>query len=461
MTAVADETYYETLGAELGPLRLPGAYCPIEPTPVQDWFLRQMATEVFFGGAAGPGKSWGLLMSALQFVDYKTYHAVLLRPTLGEFEQPGGLIEVAHDWLGQTDAWWHGGRREWRFPSGATLRFGYLRNVQNLKQFKGPSYSFVGFDELTSFAEQLYRGVFRVLRQARGELDDVPLRMRAASNPGDVGHDWVKTRFVDPFSRADRVVFVPATIHDNPHLDYDTYVRESLGHMHPVDQQRLIDGDWDVTEAGGTFSRRDFNIVGPGDPDPPVASVRYWDFAATEPSPSNHDPDYTVGLLLEVSETGRFTVRSIVRGRWTSEKVEAIVRETANLDGPGIPIFVEQEPGSSGKIVLSHYKRKVLAGFACHAGLTKGQDKEVRARPVAAAVANGLVDVVRSAGKIVEFLDETERFPRGGHDDQVDALSGAHTALTRVPATTGQASTAMPEGQVVRVSDQLDRYLRR
>lgn len=434
---------------EIGPLRLPAQYCPYYPTAKQEYYLRLPDFEAFFGGAAGPGKSWGLLMAALQYVDVPGYHALLLRPTLGEFEQPGGLIDVANEWLTTTDAWWHGGNREWTFPSGASIRFGYLKNAADLKQYKGPSYSFCGFDELTSFPEALYRGMFRILRQAKGRLDAVPLRMRAASNPGDVGHAWVKNRFVDPKTREPGVKYVPARIADNPFLDYDSYL-QSLSHMSPVDRERLIRGDWDVMEEGGKFARESFKIIEPWQVPAAVRKVRYWDLAATEESQANPDPDYTCGIRLERSAGGVFTISSIVHGRYADERVEKVVRATAEEDGPGVDVYIEQEPGASGKLVVSHFKRQVLDGFACHAGLPRGGDKEVRARPVAAAVANGLVQVVRSP-HLTEFLDECTIFPNGGHDDFVDALSGGHTKLTERGSS--RMRTSVARGRIPTAAD--------
>jgi predicted phage terminase large subunit-like protein len=123
-----------------------------------------------------------------------------------------------------------------------------------------------------------------------------------------------------------------------------------------------------------------------------------------------------------------FTITDIRHGRWADEAVEEVVRQTALEDGPGVDVYVEQEPGASGKLVVSHYKRKVLAGYACYAGLPRGGDKEVRSRPVAAAVANGLVQVVRGP-HLSAFLDECQIFPNGAHDDMVDALSGAHSKV--------------------------------
>src|SRR5947209_9360444 len=138
----------------IGPLRL--RYCPLEPAPRQEAFLRLRALEALFGGAAGGGKSIALLMAALQYADVPGYHALLLRPSLTEFELPGGLIELAHEWLANTKAEWSGETRSWRFPGpgrsgagGATLRFGYLEGQKDVARYQGASFSFLGFDELT------------------------------------------------------------------------------------------------------------------------------------------------------------------------------------------------------------------------------------------------------------------------------------------------------------------------
>jgi predicted phage terminase large subunit-like protein len=448
---------WEALEDEIGPLRLPRAYCPLEPTLKQEWFLRRDELEAFFGGAAGPGKSYGLLMAGLQYVDVPGYHGLLLRPQLNEFEQPGGLIEASHDWLDTTSAYWNGTKRQWAFPSGATLRFGYLANQSDLRQYKGPSYSFCGFDEITGFPEYLYRAMFRVLRQARGLLDNVPLRMRAASNPGDIGHHWVKARFITKETRVKDAIFVPATIHDNPYLDYVEYLK-SLAHLSPLDQARLINGDWDVTEEGGKFHREQFKIVEPEEVEAPTASVRYWDLAGSEPSPAYPNPDFTVGLKLERAASGVFTLRHIVRGRWADHVVERTVHRTAEEDGRPVPVYIEKDPGQAGKAQVSHYKRHVLAGYACHSGLTRvdgknNASKELRARPVAAAVGNDLVQIVSTCPNLIEFLDEVSIFPNGEFDDMVDAFSGAHNAITG--RSVGRGRTSVPRGRLPGVDDRI------
>src|SRR6266550_5993320 len=133
-----------------GPPRLRN--CPLRPSPRQEAFLLADASEIFFGGAAGGGKSLALLMAALQYSDVPGYSALLLRPTLSELQLAGGLIELSHDWLGGSSASWSAETRSWRFPGpgrsgagGASLSFGYLAGSDDVSRYAGTSYSFLGF----------------------------------------------------------------------------------------------------------------------------------------------------------------------------------------------------------------------------------------------------------------------------------------------------------------------------
>jgi predicted phage terminase large subunit-like protein len=259
-------------------------------------------------------------------------------------------------------------------------------------------------------------------------LADVPLRMRAGSNPGGVGHEWVRARFIAPDTRDDSAVFVPAKISDNPSLDRKAY-RASLGQLSEVEQKRLEDGDWDVADEGTVFKRGNFPIVDQAPAE--CRRLRYWDMAATVPKklPGNKgtkDPDWTVGTLMGEFE-GIWYVIDVIRFRGSPLDVENRIKQTAALDGRRVPVRMEQEPGSSGVAVIDHYRRTVLVGFDFD-GNRPELSKEERAAPLARASEAGNVRLI-SAPWNREWLDEVAGFPMLPHDDQVDSASGAQECL--------------------------------
>ena len=288
-------------------------YIPHFPTPKQAYALLLPYLEVFFGGSAGPGKSDWLLMSALQYVHVPGYAAILFRRTYVELALPEALMERAHTWLQGTDARWLPQRHTYVFPSGAQLVFSHMEHERSMSAHQSAAYQFIGFDELTSFTERMYRFLFSRLRRLTGF--PVPLRMRAASNPGGIGHSWVRQRFM--VDRDPTRAFVPARQIDNPFLDVVSY-EHSLAQLDPVTRQRLREGDWDVAEEGQLFQRHWFGLVSDW---PRVAQViRFWDFAGTE-ARAGLDPDWTVGMLLAMLR-GQYWIIDVQRVRLTPKRVE-------------------------------------------------------------------------------------------------------------------------------------------
>ncbi len=400
---------------------LENPYIPHYPTPKQAEFLLLPHREALYGGAAGGGKSEALLMAALQYVMVPGYSALLLRRTYTDLALPNALMDRAHQWLRKTDARWSEKEKTWYFPSGATLTFGYLEHENDKYRYQSAEFQFIGFDELTQFTETQYKYLFSRLRRLKGY--NVPLRMRAASNPGGIGHEWVKQRFLVEGPKKGRA-FVPATLKDNPYLDAEEY-KKSLMELDPITRRQLLEGDWFALPQGNMFRREWFEIV---DSAPAgIRKVRYWDLAAT-PEKEGKDPDWTVGALVGEKD-GIFYIIDIVRTRTTPRNVEALVRQTAELDGRDVEIWMEQEPGSSGVSIIDHYRRKVLKGFTFR-GLKTTGSKVTRASPFSSQAEAGNVKLVRGPW-IGDFLDELEQFPQGPHDDQVDAVSGAFEVLSR------------------------------
>jgi len=403
-------------------------YCPEEASLTQKVFLRTYALEALFGGAAGGGKSSALLMSALQYVDIPNYSAILFRRTYADLALPGAIMDRFQSWIAaEDDVKWNANNYTAVFPSGARISFGYLNNSQDYLRYKGAEFQFIGMDEVTEIRESDYRYMFsRLRRPASGPLAKVPLRMRSASNPAP---NWVRQRFIIEGKDQGRI-FVPSKLTDNPGIDAQSY-RQALSALDPVERRRLEEGDWWSTTLGTLFERESIVLLDPQEV-PQITSsaraVRFWDLAATEPSSSNPDPDWTVGTLM-LFDQGIAYVLDVRRARVKGEKVEQLVAQTAYEDGHAVAIRMEQEPGSSGKALCDQYARYVVPGYDFE-GIRSTGDKLTRARPFAAAVANGNVRCVRSTW-LTDWLDELSSFPEAAnHDDQVDSAVGAFTFLT-------------------------------
>lgn len=402
-------------------------YCPEKASITQNVFLRTYSIEALFGGAAGGGKSSALLMAALQYVDVPGYSGILFRKTYADLALPGALMDRFRSWISNHDeVHWNNNTYIATFPSGARIAFGYLNNTNDYLRYKGSEFQFIGMDEVTEIRENDYRYLFsRLRRPASGELSRVPLRMRAASNPAP---NWVRQRFIVEGTNTGRI-FVPSRLTDNPGIDADSY-RQALSVLDPIERRRLEIGDWWATTLGTVFDRTNFVIIDPSEVPQVLSSaraIRFWDLAASEPTSSNPDPDWTVGTLM-LFDQGIAYVLDVRRQRVKNEKVEQLIAQTAHEDGSSVSVRIEQEPGSSGKALIDQYARYVLPGFD-FAGIRSTGDKLTRARPFSAAVANGNVRVVRGPW-LTEWLDEFSAFPEAcDHDDQVDSAVGAFSYL--------------------------------
>lgn len=402
-------------------------YIPHDPTPKQAAFLWLDCLDAFYGGAAGGGKSDALLMGALQYVDQPDYAAILIRDTYKNLSMPKSLMDRANEWLRPTDAHWDGDKKAWRFPSGASLSFGYLDGPNDHFNYQSAEFQFVGIDEIVNIREHQAKYMFSRLRRLEGST--IPVRFRSASNPPAAEQlakgSWVKNRYVNVKTRREGVVFISAGLDDNPYLDKETYI-QSLQELDPVTRAQLLEGDWEVRAKGRMFSREWFEVVKEA-PVINIGEVRYWDLAATEEAKEGKQPAYTAGSKLCKTEFGIYYIKNMIRLRRSSRQVEQLIRQTADVDGKAVKVMMEQEPGSSGKNVIDYYRRKIIPDYIFKEDKVSGS-KIQRAELLRSQAEAGNVKIVEGYWN-EDFLEEIEVFPDGEFKDQADATSGAFNEL--------------------------------
>ena len=424
----------------------------------QTRFLQTAADEALFGGAAGGSKSEALLVEAQRQIANPNYRGILFRRTFPELEQAKGLIDRSKQlYSGPRSRGSYGEQRHrWTFPSGALIDFGHMGRDDDRLKYQGAGFAFIGFDELTHFTERQYLYLFSRNRAADGS--GLRCYMRAGTNPGGPGHEWVKRRWgawldkkhpnpAEPgelrwYAQVDDVdtevgrdhpdaksrTFIPAFVRDNPYLAGTDYER-NLKLLPLVERKRLLEGDWDImAAAGNVFKREWFKIVDAAPAD--AQTVRFWDLAATEKKAAGDDPDFTAGARVSLKD-GIYFIERVGRHRIRWHGIKQLIAQTAKLDGHAVRIGVEQEPGASGKIVIAELVTLPgLIGYTIR-GYPSAKDKLTRANPWASQAEQGNVKIVAGGWDIQGFLDRSEMFPDGPHDDEQDAVSGAVQMLSK------------------------------
>jgi predicted phage terminase large subunit-like protein len=260
--------------------------------------------------------------------------------------------------------------------------------------------------------------------------------------------------FEDRFSREDierrarSITFIAASVFDNKALlDADPTYLAWLESLPPVEKMRLLYGDWDVVATAGKIISRewyqpvhDYSYVDAelrsggyiARPSTTGTIVRFWDFAATAKTTKKQDPDFTVGLKM-IKRGNQFCILDVIRGQMPPAEADALVVETAIEDAKeceryGVPYMVrwEEEGGASGKRDSYHLITQ-LVGFDAM-GIHPTADKVTRTKAFSRQAMAGNVYIL-DRWWTDTYLTEVHQFPTDAHDDQVDATSGAFTAL--------------------------------
>lgn len=456
----------------------------LRPQPgFQEGFCDSGADITIGGGAAGCGKSYAALLEAVRdTISVPTMGAVFFRRTIPEVENEGGLWDEStkiYPLLGGIPT---AGKHLWRFPHGGRVRMTHLQHEDTVKNWQGSQVPLFIFDELTHFTATQF---WYLLSRNRSNIKDsdgrrIRARILATCNPdadswvADLIAWWIEQDPEHPnygfpikeragklryFTRVSEqliwgdtkaevmaqapgveeidvrsLTFVPGKLTDNK-LGDPRY-RGQLMAMSRVERARLLDGNWKIRAvAGDYYKREEARIL---ENAPPASAfrmiVRRWDLAATEPSETNKDPDWTVGVKMGVrADDGRFVVLHVERKRIRSNEVRKLVKATADLDGPEVHVILPQDPGQAGVDQVVSYMN-MLPGYTVYTDRETG-DKVVRQEPFSARWQHGLVDVVRGPWN-PPYFGIMEAFPtKGIHDDDVDASAGAYHALAGTGAS--------------------------
>jgi len=224
----------------------------------QTEFLAASEREVFYGGARGGGKSYAMLIDPLRYCSKAQHRALLIRRTMPELRD---LINHSQRLYGRAfpGAKWREQEKEWRFPSGAKIEFGYAENMTDVLRYQGQSYTWIGIDELPQYPSP---DIFNFLRSSLRSVDkNIPVYLRATGNPGNIGSQWVREMFVEPAEpnkrfeiKIDTPVgtksitrrFIPAKLQDNPYLMQTDDYYIMLASLPEVQRKQFLDGDWDA-----------------------------------------------------------------------------------------------------------------------------------------------------------------------------------------------------------------------
>lgn len=446
-----------------------------QPGP-QTQFMATPAQICIYGGAAGGGKTFGLLLSALRYKNVPGFGCTIFRRNFNQIFSQGGLWDESEkiyrgvrgsDPRRNVGQWWF---RDKDRNIISSVKFAHIERDDDVHKWQGSQICEIGFDELTHFSEKTF---FYMLSRNRSTCGVEPF-VRATCNPD--ADSWVakfiewwidqKTGYPIPersgkirwFIRQNEtlywantrqelwkrfnlktpeermrprsVTFIMSKLSDNKELmKVNPGYLANLEALSTVERERLLHGNWKIKAAAGLFFKRtQLGDILDKVPKDVIQWVRCWDLAATEQS-ENGDPAFTAGVLIGKRKNGRYVIADVVNKQMSASDVRKTIKLTAQADRAAykrVRIRLPKDPGQAGKEQAESYI-KYLAGFDVTAVAESGS-KEARAEPMAAQWQAGNFDIVAGPWN-EEYLTQLENFPEGKFKDMVDASANGFTEI--------------------------------
>ena len=442
----------------------------------QERFMATAADICIYGGAAGGGKTYGLLMQPLRYKDISGFGCTIFRKNHNQIFSQGGLWDVASKMYSQIPgAHPRMSSYSWLFDDKkgnavSKVTFAHIERDQDLDKWQGTQICAIEFDELTHFSEKAF---FYMLSRNRSTCGVKPF-VRASCNPDadswvakfiewwidqDTGYPipersgkiryfvrreeklyWADTRkelwerfnlnTAEEREEPKSVTFIMSRLEDNKELlRVNPGYMANLKAMPLVERERLLYGNWKIKAAAGLYFKRsqlgNYLEILPADI---IQYVRCWDLAATEET-VNGDAAYTAGVLMGKRKNGRYVVIDVVNKQMSAADVRNTIKLTAQLDRAKykrVRIRLPKDPGQAGKEQADSYI-KFLSGFDVTTVAETGS-KEARAEPMAAQWQAGNFDIMIGDWN-EEYLLQLENFPSGKFKDMVDASANGFAEI--------------------------------
>ena len=322
----------------------------LELTKTQRAFMDAQADEVLFGGAAGGGKSYGQLVDALVYaLKYPKSKQLILRKTYPELEH--SLILTSLEFYPKSVCRYSSSAKKWFFANGSVIEFGYCASKTDVIRYQGAEYDVVRFDELTHFTEEQYT---YLISRIRG-VNPYPKMVKSSTNPGGIGHAWVKRRFIDGFEpgrihideeTGARRVFIPSYVTDNVFLmNADADYIKRLNQLPEKEKKALLCGEWDIYDgqvfaewknsALGRRTRRWSHVIEPFEIPKQWRRYRAFDFGYSKPFAVSWYAVDNDGRAYNYRELYGCTGEPDVGVRWTAQKIARKIREIEESEDEG------------------------------------------------------------------------------------------------------------------------------